>query len=99
MLEGVGSSGALGGVGRQAVGVNGLHGRVSVGLMRDAGESVDDRRDDAGYSGGGDVGWWRTEACWEKGWLLSTSSGSLRIILQELYSTQTYTSRQTPFLS
>lgn len=66
LLEGVGGGGALGGVGRQAVGVHSLHSGVSVGLMRDAGESVDDGRDDAGHGGGGDVGWWRTEACWEK---------------------------------
>lgn len=65
LLEGVGCGGALGGVGGQAVGVHGLHGRVSVGLMRNAGEAVDDGRDDAGHGGGGDVGWWRTEACWE----------------------------------
>lgn len=66
LLEGVRSGGALGGVGRQAVGVHSLHSRVSVRLMMDAGESVDDGRDDAGHGGGGDVGWWRTEACWEK---------------------------------
>lgn len=30
--------------------------------MRDAGEAVDDGRDDAGHGGGGDVGWRRTEA-------------------------------------
>lgn len=62
LLEGVSSGGALGGVGRQAVGVHGLHGRMSVGLMRDAGESVDNGCDNAGHGGGGDVGWWRTEA-------------------------------------
>lgn len=62
MLEGVGCRGALGGVGRQAVGVDRLHGRVSVGLMRDAGEAVDDGGDDAGHGGCGDVGWRRTEA-------------------------------------
>lgn len=66
LLEGVSRGGALGRVGRQAVGVHSLHSRVSVGLMRDAGESVDDGRDDAGHGGGGDVGWWRTEACWGK---------------------------------
>lgn len=66
LLEGVGSRGALSGVGRQAVGVHGLHGGVSVGLMRNAGEAVDDGRDDAGHGGGGYIGWWRTEACWEQ---------------------------------
>ena len=66
LLEGVSSGGALGGVGRQAVGVHSLHSGVSVGLMRNAGESIDDGRDDAGHGGRGDVGWWRTEACWEK---------------------------------
>jgi len=67
LLEGVGSAGALGGVRRQAVGVHGLHRGVgvSVGLMGDAGESVDEGRDEAGHRGG-DVGWWRTEACWER---------------------------------
>lgn len=66
LLEGVSCGGALGGVGRQAVGVHSLHSRVPVRLMRDTGESVDNGRDDAGHSGGGYVGWWRTEACWEK---------------------------------
>lgn len=66
LLEGVSRGGALGGVVRQAVGVHSLHSRVPVGLMRDAGESVDDGRDDAGHGGGGYVGWWRTEACWGK---------------------------------
>lgn len=66
LLEGVGGGGALGGVGRQAVGVHGLHRGVSVGLMGDAGEPVDDGRDEAGHGGGGDVGWRRAEACWEK---------------------------------
>lgn len=65
LLEGVSCGGALGGVGRQAVGVHSLHRGVSVGLMRDAGETVDDGRDDAGHGRGGYVGWWRTEACWE----------------------------------
>lgn len=64
LLEGVGGRGALGGVGRQAVGVHSLHSGVSVGLVRDAGESVDDGRDDAGHSRGGDVGRWGAEACW-----------------------------------
>lgn len=66
LLEGVGSSGALSGVGRQAVGVHRLHGGVSVGLVRDAGEAVDDGRDDAGHGRGGYIGWWRTEAWWEE---------------------------------
>lgn len=66
LLERVGGVGALGGVRRQAVGVDRLHGGMSVGLMRDAGESVDDGRDDAGHGGRGDVGGRRTEACWEK---------------------------------
>lgn len=66
LLQGISSCGALGGVWGQAVGVDGLHSRVSVGLMRNAGEAVDDGRDDAGHGGCGDVGWWRTETCWEK---------------------------------
>lgn len=66
LLEGVGSSRALSGVGRQAVGVHGLHSGMSVGLMWDAGEAVDDGCDDAGHGGGGYIGWWRTEACWEE---------------------------------
>ena len=66
LLEGVSSGGALGGVGWQAVGIHCLHRRVSVGLMRDPSESIDDGRNDAGHCRGGDVGWWRTEACWEK---------------------------------
>lgn len=64
LLEGVSSGGALGGVRWQAVSVHSLHGWVSVGLMRDASESVDDGCDNAGHGRGGDVGWWRTEACW-----------------------------------
>lgn len=63
LLEGISSGGALGGVRRQAVGVHRLHSGMSVGLMRNASESVDDGRDDAGDRRGRDVGWWRTEAC------------------------------------
>lgn len=75
LLQGVSSGGALGGVGRQAVGVHSLHGRMSVGLMRNAGESVDDGRDNAG-NGGRDVGRWRTEACWEKSFAVTTHAAA-----------------------
>lgn len=65
LLEGISGSGALSGIGRQAVGVHGLHSGVSVGLMRDASEAVDDGRDNAGHGRGCYIGRWRTEACWE----------------------------------
>lgn len=64
LLQRVGGGGALGRVGRQAIGVHRLHCRVPVWLMRDAGESVDDGCDDAGHGGRGDVGWRRAKACW-----------------------------------
>lgn len=61
LLEGVCGGGALGGVGRETVGIHGLNGGMSVGLMvGDTREAVDDGSDDAGS---GDVGWWRAEAC------------------------------------
>lgn len=63
LLEGVSSGGALGGVGWKAIGVHSLHSGVSVRLMRDASESVDNGCDDAGHARGGYIGWWRTEAC------------------------------------
>ena len=63
LLEGVGGSGTLGGVGREAVGVDGLHGRVSVGLVRDAREAVDERRYYALHARRVDVGRRRAEAC------------------------------------
>lgn len=51
--------------------------------MWDAGESVDDGRDNAGHGGGGDVGWWRTETCWEKGVLLLDHERSICIALHD----------------
>ena len=44
--------------------------------MGDAGESVDEGRDEAGDGGGGDVGWWRTEACRGKKKRRSAVTGS-----------------------
>ena len=61
LLEGVCGVGALGGVGRETVGIHGLNGGMSVGLMvGDTREAVDDGSDDVGS---GNVGWWRAEAC------------------------------------
>lgn len=102
LLEGVGGGGALSGVGRQAVGVHGLHGGVSVGLMRDAGEAVDDGRDDAGHSGGGYIGRWRTEA-WREGKSKkkkktngSVLTGSQNTLSIETKTMQRYTDSNAP---
>lgn len=50
LLQSVSSSGALGGVRGQAVGIHSFHCWVAVGLVRDASEAVDNWSDDAGHS-------------------------------------------------
>lgn len=50
LLQGVSSSGALGGVRWQAIGIHSFNCWVAVGLVRDAGEAVDNWSDNAGHS-------------------------------------------------
>lgn len=50
LLKCICSSRALGGVRWQAVGIHGFNCWVAVGLVRDASETVDNWRDDAGHS-------------------------------------------------
>lgn len=49
LLQCVCSSGALGGVRWQAIGIHGFNRWVAVGLVRDASEAVDNWSDDAGH--------------------------------------------------
>lgn len=63
LLERVGCGGALGGVRWQAVGVHRLY-RMTVGLVRDSAESVNNRSHDARH-GRGQISWRRAQACSE----------------------------------
>ncbi len=64
LLERVGCGGALGGVRRQAVGVHRLY-RMTVGLVRDSAESVNNGSHDARHDRGGQISRWRAQACGE----------------------------------